>query len=101
MNKEQFIKLMRLIQNFMSEQETIQVLINKLTDGYSIVTIGDNLIDEIINTITDILHMKDKDLLSWWLYEDVDKVIYEGEYGEKEISVRTLEELYDYITINN
>lgn len=95
MTKEQFIKRMNLIQNFQSEQQTLSVLIDKITDGYSIVTIGDYLVDEIINMIEEDLGYND--ILAWWLYEDVDKVIYDN---EKEISVRTLEELYDYMIKN-
>lgn len=98
MTKEQFIKRMSLIQNFRSEQDTLSVLINKISDGYPIVTIGDYLVNELIDTISEDIHIEDKDLLSWWLYEDVEKVLYDN---ETEISVRTLEELYDYIiTIN-
>lgn len=37
------------------------------------------------------------DLINWWLYEDVDKVLY---YKDKEISVKTIDELYDYINEN-
>lgn len=95
MTKEQFIKRMNLIQNFQSEQQTLSVLIDKITDGYSIVTIGDYLVSEMINMIEENLGYMD--ILAWWLYEDVDKVIYDN---EKEISVRTLEELYDYIIKN-
>ena len=98
MTKEQFIKRMSLIQNFRSEQDTLSVLINKISDGYPIVTIGDYLVNELIDTISEDIHIEDKDLLSWWLYEDVEKVLYDN---ETEISVRTLGELYDYIiTIN-
>ncbi len=95
MTKEQFIKRMNLIQNFQSEQQTLSVLIDKITDGYNIVTIGDYLVDEIINMIEEDLGYND--ILAWWLYEDVDKVIYDN---EEEISVRTLEELYDYMIKN-
>lgn len=95
MTKEQFIKRMNLIQNFQSEQQTLSVLIDKITDGYSIVTIGDYLVSEMINMIEENLGYMD--ILAWWLYEDVDKVIYDN---EKEISVRTLEELYDYMIKN-
>ena len=46
-----------------------------------------------------------QDLVSWWLFEDVDKVIYEktkpdlfdSNEGEIEISVKTLDELWDYM----
>lgn len=93
--KELFIKRMQLIQNFHSEQDTLNVLIDKLTDGFPVVTMGGYLVREILNTLNDDLGLsKENDILDWWLYEDVEKVIY---YNDEEISVRTLEELYDYI----
>jgi len=101
--KENFIKRMELIQNFHSEQDTMQVLINKITDGYSIVTVGDYIINEMIKMIAESFDSNDSilidDYLGWWLYEDVDKVIYESD-GSKEYSVRTLDELYNYLANN-
>lgn len=94
MTKEQFIKRMSLIQNFHSEQETLSALINKLIDGYSVVTMGNYLVDNLVDMIEDDLGVLKDDWISWWLYEDVEKIIYDG---DKEISVRTLGELYDYI----
>ena len=85
---------MSLIQNFHSEQDTLSVLISKLSDGYSVATMGNYLVDSLIDMIEDDLGILKDDWLTWWLYEDVDKVIYDG---DKEISVKTLEELYDYI----
>lgn len=96
MTKERFVKYMNLIQNFYSETDTIQELIDKITDGYSCITIGEKLINAILDIIEEGLHIpKDDDILSWWLYEDVDKVIYDE--NNNPISVRTLEELYNYI----
>ena len=100
MDKEQFIKRIRFIQNFISEQYTIQAMINKFTDGNSVVITGDSLIDELIKATNQQLNIEDEGLLFWWLYEDVDKNIYVEEDNDKEqrkISVETLEELYDYI----
>ena len=94
MTKEQFIKRMSLIQNWDSECETLSVLGEKIFDGYCVPQIGSYLIDIILDMINEDLHIEDKELISWWLWEDVDKVIY---VDEKEISVRTLEELYAYI----
>lgn len=37
------------------------------------------------------------DLIFWWLYEDVEKVIYEG---ESEIQLKTEEDLYEYLIKN-
>jgi hypothetical protein len=44
-----------------------------------------------------------KDILDWWLYEDVEKnIYYKSDYLEDGIiSVKTLEELYDYMIKNN
>ena len=94
MTKELFIKRMQLIQNFFSEQETLGALIRKLTDGHSVVTIGDYLVAEILTMINESLDIKDDALLSWWLWENAEKIIYDG---DREISVKTLDELYDYI----
>ena len=94
LSKELFIKRMSLIQNFHSEQETLSVLIEKVIDGWAVITMGNYLVDTIVEMLNEALNIKDENLLFWWLYEDVDKVIYDG---DKEISVRTLEELYDYI----
>jgi len=94
MTKEQFIKRIQLIQNFHSEQETLSALIGKISDGYCIVDFGNYLVDEMVCMINEALHIEDEDLLDWWLYEDVDKVIYNN---DKAISVRTLDELWDYI----
>lgn len=94
LSKELFIKRMSLISNFSSQQDTISKFIENFSDGHCVVTIGNELINEIIDMLNESMNIEDKDFLSWWLYEDVDKVIY---YEDEEISVRTLEELYDYI----
>lgn len=97
MTKELFIKRMELIQNWNEELDVLGSLINKISDGHSVPTIGIELANEIIEMINEDLRIQDEGLLEWWLYEDVDKLIYEGIHGEKEIEVKTLEELYDYI----
>jgi hypothetical protein len=97
MTKEKFVKRLGFIQNFQSEQQTLNVLIDKLTDGSACVNFGYSLIDEMIDMINEALHIEDDDLIFWWLYEDVDKVIYSGDDFKTEIPVRTPAELYDYI----
>ena len=98
MTKEQFIKRIQLIQNFHSEQETLGVLIDKITDGYPIVTIGDYLITEMIDMIEE--NLDHKDMLEWWLYEDVEKIIYNLD-NTVFADVTKIEDLYDYMTNNN
>ncbi len=92
MTKEQFTKRIKLIQNFHSEQETLSVLIDKLTDGYSVVTIGNYIINEMITMIEE--DMGYKEILEWWFYEDVEKRIgVDNEW----VDVDTPEKLYDFI----
>jgi hypothetical protein len=39
------------------------------------------------------------DRISWWLYEDVNHVIYDGNDGEKVIAdLNNIDDLYDYLT---
>jgi hypothetical protein len=98
MTRELFKKRMELIGNFFSEQETLNVLVSKLTDGYPIIVFGDSVVTELLNMIAEDFERTDgNDLLDWWLYEKDNRVIYDGEFGEKEISVRSLDELYDYM----
>lgn len=92
--KEQFTKAISQIQNLHSQQETLHKLIEKLTDGFSVVDIGNHVVFELINMININLEMEDKDLLGWWLYEDVEKIIY---IDDKPIKVETLDELWDYV----
>ena len=40
------------------------------------------------------LELEDTNLLDWWLYEDVEKIIY---IDDKPVKVETLDELWDYI----
>lgn len=93
-SREEFIKTIRLIQNFTSHQDTISTLIEKITDGYCVVTVGNYLIDKIVDLLNLNMRIKDRDLIYWWLYEDVDKTIW---IDNEEIKVETLDQLYDYI----
>jgi len=98
MTRELFKKRMELIMNFQSEQDTLNVLVSKICDGHTVAVIGTYLMDELLNMIAEDFERTDgNDLLSWWLYEEDNRVIFYGEYGEKEISVKTLDELYDYM----
>jgi hypothetical protein len=39
-----------------------------------------------------------EDLVGWWLYEEVEKVIYEADGSETHLN--TVDELYDYLVAN-
>lgn len=96
MQKEQFKKYITYILDYHKE-------LDKWCD-----TLGSTLFDAPIfhkvgylaDAVIDYLGQGNEeltDLISWWLYEDVDKVLY---YKDKEISVKTIDELYNYIKEN-
>ncbi len=97
MDKKDFIRKMQLIQNFHSEQETVAALINRITDSSSVVVkIGNYLVESIIISITKELGLLESNnhWIEWWLYEDVDKVVYDD---DEIINVETLDNLYDFL----
>jgi len=99
MTKADFVKRMALLQNFSSQQQTLGLVFEKvLIDGWAIVTFGNSLVEELINSTIREMDIEDKDILSWWLYEDVEKVIY---IDEKPIEVQSAEQLYDYLVNGN
>ena len=58
---------------------------NLIEDAYSIFDIW----------IESILNEEGQDLIYWWLFEDVEKIIYED--GKSNINVEKLEDLYTYM----
>lgn len=57
-----------------------------------------NTIDVILDEWgSNILNAEGLDLLYWWLFEDVDKIIYTD---EEQIDVASIENLYNYLKNN-
>jgi hypothetical protein len=58
----------------------ISKFLESFSVGYGVVTIGNELINIILVIMKDDFNMnREDDFLSWWLYEDVDKVIYDDD----------------------
>lgn len=95
-DKESFIKSIEEIQKFCEEQEMLDSLIEKISDGFPVTTIGNNLVTSLIDVISSSFTSPKsvKGLIEWWLYEKVDKVLY---IENEEFSVRTLNEFYDFL----
>lgn len=94
MTKEQFIKQIELMQSF-----------NDTIDQF--VELGMNLVEtplfnipaEMFDNFIDSICTEDgSELVFWWMYEEVDKVIY---VDGKEIHLDTLDQLYNYLRENN
>ena len=75
MDKQEFIRIIAKIQNFHNHQDRLQNLISEITENSPVVTLGDSLVNELIQIINNDLNIRDSDLINWWLYEDVEKVI--------------------------
>ena len=95
-DKESFIKSIKEIQKFHKEQKVLDALIEKISDGFPVTTIGNNLVTSLIDVISSSFTSPKsvKGLIEWWLYEKVDKVLY---IENEEFSVRTLNEFYDFL----
>lgn len=113
LNKESFIKFINHYKTFDKAFERIEEALygrkymSNLYESDWYNAIG-GMLDEFLNA-----HFTEEgcDLVNWWLFEDVDKVIYEkpqqldffGEIKEGEdvdISVRTIDELWAYMKKN-
>lgn len=90
MNKESFIKTINKYKQFIDTVDKLNDLGVNLYEG----AIADS-IDAIFDAwLTEFLNKEDVDTIYWWLFEDVDKIIYDE---DKEINVEKIEDLYDYL----
>jgi hypothetical protein len=95
MSKEKFVETLLKYQNFLDISDQLMNLGIDLTEGPITMAI-DTLLDSWINSITG---EAGSDLIYWWLFEDVEKNIYED---DKVIAtLDTAENLYDYMKENN
>lgn len=90
----------KTIQKIHAKEESdhkVTKLLDTMCDGYPIFGVNNRFIVAMLNLLK--AGMQDRgDTISWWLYEDVEKVIWWQEDG-KEIECRldTIRDLYDYL----
>ena len=90
MNKEAFIKTINKYKQFIDASDKLNDLGIDLSEG----PITD-AIDAIFDAwLAEFLNEEDIDIIYWWLFEDVDKIIYDG---DEEINVEDIEDLYNYL----
>jgi len=89
-NKEAFIKTINKYKQFIDASDKLNDLGIDLSEG----PITD-AIDAIFDAwLAEFLNEEDIDIIYWWLFEDVDKIIYDG---DEEINVEDIEDLYNYL----
>ena len=94
MDRELFVKQINLIQQLNTKTDQLKDIGINIVES-SLYDIPAKLFDNFVEAVcTD----EGTDLVFWWMYEDVDKIIYED---EKEIHLDTVYQLYEYLTEHN
>lgn len=95
MKKETFVKIINAIKKLQEDRGMLAEGIEKFVDGYVIVTLGDETVEDLIDALS--FELGDKyEWISWWFFEDVDKVV-SFEDGRPDIRLDTPEQLYDFL----
>ena len=91
---EEFCRIIKTIQDHENDCKILTNIMVKNSVG--IIDYGFDVVAELVKLLEKIFDDKDENI-SWWLYEDVDKVFF---YKDKDydIDVRTPESLYYYLT---
>lgn len=95
MSKEKFVSTIDYYQNFLDKADKLEALGINLYDGPLVESI-DFVFDAWINEITG---EAGSDLIYWWLFENVEKAIYED--NKVIATLDTVEDLYNYMKENN
>ena len=94
LKKETFVNALLNIKKQSERVDKFSSAIEAMSDGF-IVFDSDNLyLSSLIKVLREVMNDKD-DFISWWLYEDVEKVIWLDD-GTR-IELNTAEDLYDYL----
>ena len=100
--KEQYCRMVTAIQEHYKEVTRFEKFIDEFNDGTYICTLGDVLVTNIIWLLTQLTHDKEdkynETWLSWWLWEDVEKVVWDKDNNP--IDVSTVDKLYDFLEAN-
>jgi hypothetical protein len=94
MEKELFIKTMGRIETHIEELDRFEDALSLFTDGHSVCTIGEWILDSLVEFIAKDMNCS-KDLLFSYLFEGP----VEGNYEDgTEFYIDDLEDLYEFLT---
>lgn len=99
-SKEDYCNSVKQIQLYDKEICEFSKCMQKFSDTYYLSTIGSNLCYNLIDLLSKLTNdyceaTSNDTLLSWWLYEDVEKKLYKEDGSF--IDVTKIEDLYDYL----
>lgn len=96
-SKENFCKALNTITDYLQEVEEFSNALEKFTGGFCYFELGDDLMMNYIHLLETLVKDEpdkyDQTTIEWWLFENVDKVIY---IENEKFDVKTPESLYDY-----
>jgi len=92
--KKQFKFLMKSIQKQDKKIRKLEDFLDDYVDSY--VIFNRDASGDIVKFLEDYF-CDGEDYISWWLYEDVEKEIWENDIEGKPIDVSTLDKLYDFL----
>ena len=93
-SKKQFKYLMKIIQKYNKQSEKIEDFLETIIDGYAV--LKRDFSNDIITFLEDYF-CNGYDYISWWLYDDVEKLIWENGEDNPPTDVSTLDKLYDFL----
>lgn len=91
---DEFKKVIEIVKEFDKAQETLTNVLIKESTGF--VDFGYPLQVLIFKLLNTVFKIEDPDLLDWWLYEKVEKIIYYPDGLKYDLT--NIEDLYYYIT---
>ena len=94
LSKKDFIKVMKDIQAQRKIYNEVENALEKIIDGHFICGSDNKWLQALMKTLKVMFADEKYDTIEWWLYEDVEKVIT---VNGVEISVESLDDLYDYL----
>lgn len=94
LSKKDFIKVMKDIQAQRTIYNEVENALEKVIDGHFICGSDNKWLQALMKTLKVMFADEKYDTIEWWLYEDVEKVIT---VNGVDISVESLDDLYDYL----
>ena len=92
---EEFKKALEMIQKYEQERGVISKIMVKDSTGF--IDFGIDILDELVKMLEKLMNDEKTQLISWWLWEDVNKIIYFKKENYN-YDVTTPEDLYYYLT---
>ena len=97
-SKVLFMETLDEIQTEAKRYEKFDKLMREYCDGFPVMTLGNKYLNQLIAVLKETSD-DTGDLIEWWLYEKVDKIVWlEAPCGRKiEYDLTTSEALYDFL----